>query len=167
VIVVDYSHWTWQGDWRFDPAEWPDPAGMVAELERLGLKLMVSVWPTVNPAVENYAEMAERGLLVASERGIGVHLPIWDKGSAGQAPVSFYHATNPQARGYIWAKTKEGYYKQGIRAERDDLSAHMQSQAFPPTSKYSALYVRVDLCRNAVCDAGFRGWPVTEPGGSV
>jgi hypothetical protein len=26
----------------------------------------------------------------------------------------------------------------GRRAERDDLSAHMQSQPFPPTSKYSA-----------------------------
>jgi hypothetical protein len=27
----------------------------------------------------------------------------------------------------------------GRRAERDDLSAHMQSQPFPPTSKYSAV----------------------------
>ncbi len=116
VIVIDYFHWTRQGEWRFDPAEWPDPAAMAAELDRLGVKLMVSIWPTVNPDSENYAEMAERGLLVGNERGIGVQLPIWDRGSPGRALMSFYDATNPQARAYIWAKVKEGYYKHGIRA---------------------------------------------------
>ena len=25
VIVCDFFHWTRQGEWRFDPAEWPDP----------------------------------------------------------------------------------------------------------------------------------------------
>jgi alpha-D-xyloside xylohydrolase len=115
VIVVDYFHWTRQGEWRFDPAEWPDPAGLVAELDRLGVKLMVSIWPTVNPASENYAEMTELGLLVATESGIGVHLPIWDKGSPGRALVSYYDATNPRAREYIWSKAREGYYKHGVR----------------------------------------------------
>jgi len=116
VIVVDYFHWTRQGEWQFDPGEWPDPSGMVAELDRLGVKLMVSIWPTVNPAGENYAEMADQGLLVASERGIGVHLTFWDKGSADPALVSYYDATNPRAREYIWSKAKEGYFKHGIRA---------------------------------------------------
>ncbi len=37
------------GDWKFDPASWPDPAAMVQELDELGVKVMVSVWPTVNP----------------------------------------------------------------------------------------------------------------------
>ena len=115
VIVVDYFHWTRQGDWRFDPAEWPDPAGMVAELEKLGVKLMVSIWPTVNPASENYAEMDDLGLLVANERGIGVQLPIWDKGSTRRALVSFYDSTNPRARDYVWSKAREGYYKNGVR----------------------------------------------------
>src|ERR1019366_4259628 len=116
VIVVDYFHWTRQGEWRFDPGEWPDPAGMVAELDWLGIKLMVSIWPTVNPASENYAEMTDQGLLVANERGIGVHLPFWDKGSADPVLVSYYDATNPRAREYIWSKAREGYFKHGIRA---------------------------------------------------
>jgi alpha-D-xyloside xylohydrolase len=115
VIVVDYFHWTRQGEWRFDPAEWPDPAGLVAELEKLGVRLMVSVWPTVNPASENYAEMDEAGLLVESEQGIPVHLAIWDKGSDGRALVRYYDPTNPQARAYIWSKAMEGYYKHGVR----------------------------------------------------
>ncbi len=115
VIVVDYFHWTRQGEWRFDPGEWPDPAEMVAELDRLGVKLMVSIWPTVNPASENYAELADLGLLVASERGIGVHLPFWDRGSADRVMVTYYDATNPKAREYIWSRVRDGYYKHGVR----------------------------------------------------
>jgi alpha-D-xyloside xylohydrolase len=116
VIVVDYFHWTRQGEWRFDPAEWPDPAAMVAELDQLGVKLMVSIWPTVNPASENYAEMDDLGLLVASERGPAVHIPIWDKGSDGhRAIMSFYDSTNPRAREYVWSKVRDGYYKHGAR----------------------------------------------------
>ena len=57
VIVCDYFHWTRQGEWKFDPAEWPDPQAMVDELRELGVELMVSIWPTVNPNSENYAEM--------------------------------------------------------------------------------------------------------------
>ena len=115
VIVIDYFHWTRQGEWRFEPQEWPDPGAMVAELDRMGVKLMVSIWPTVNPASENYAEMEDLGLLVDNERGIGVQLPIWDRDASGRALMSFYDATNPQARAYIWAKVREGYYKYGIR----------------------------------------------------
>jgi alpha-D-xyloside xylohydrolase len=116
VIVIDYFHWTRQGDWRFDPREWPDPAAMVAELDDLGVKLMVSIWPTVNTSSENYQEMEDLGLLVESERGIPVHLPIWDKGAPGRSLVRFYDPTNSRARAYVWGKAKDGYYKYGVRA---------------------------------------------------
>ncbi len=36
AIVCDFFHWTHLGDWKFDPAEWPDPAAMVRELDELG-----------------------------------------------------------------------------------------------------------------------------------
>jgi len=45
VIVSDFFHWDHLGDWNFHPGEWPDPAAMVRELEPMGTKLMVSVWP--------------------------------------------------------------------------------------------------------------------------
>jgi alpha-D-xyloside xylohydrolase len=116
VIVIDYFHWTRMGDWRFDPREWPDPAGMVAELVGLGVKTMVSIWPTVNPTSENYQEMRGAGLLAAAEHGVGVHLPIWDKGPGGESVVSFYDATNPRARDYLWGKVRSGYFAHGLRA---------------------------------------------------
>jgi alpha-D-xyloside xylohydrolase len=115
VIVVDYFHWTRQGEWRFDPDEWPDPAAMVAELDDLGVRLMVSIWPTVNPDSANYQEMSDNGFLVENERGPAGQLDIWDKGAARRVPVSFYDATSPEARDYIWAKAKDGYFKHGIK----------------------------------------------------
>ncbi|MGH9917855.1 MAG: TIM-barrel domain-containing protein, partial [Nitrososphaerales archaeon] len=115
VIVIDYFHWSRQGDWRFDAAEWPDPRAMVEELRSLGVEPVVSIWPTVNPNSSNYAEMARRGLLVGKVRGLPLHLPFWDKGAEGQVFVSFYDATNPEARRYIWDKVTQGYRCYGIR----------------------------------------------------
>ncbi|HWC82401.1 MAG TPA: TIM-barrel domain-containing protein [Pseudonocardiaceae bacterium] len=115
VIVADFFHWPHLGDWRFDEREWPDPAGMIAELESLGIKLMVSVWPTVNPASENYRELHERGLLVASEHGVPLHSPWRDKGFEVEMPVAFYDATNPAAREFLWDKAKRNYFDNGVR----------------------------------------------------
>jgi alpha-D-xyloside xylohydrolase len=115
VIVIDYFHWTLQGEWKFEPSEWPDPAGMVKELEQLGIKLMVSVWPNVNPASENYAEMKDRGLLVESEHGLDFQLAFWERDSPVKVPMTFYDPTNPEARDYIWSKVKQNYYDYGIR----------------------------------------------------
>jgi alpha-D-xyloside xylohydrolase len=34
VIVIDFFHWPYQGDWRFDETEFPNPDEMVRELRR-------------------------------------------------------------------------------------------------------------------------------------
>ena len=60
LIVIDYFHWEKQGDWKFDPVYWPDPDAMIQELKEMGVELMVSVWPTVDPECENYNEMLEK-----------------------------------------------------------------------------------------------------------
>ena len=115
AIVIDFFHWTRQGEWEFDEREWPDPAAMVRELKSLGVELVVSVWPTVNPNSKNYSDMEERGLLVGTELGNPLHLPLWDKDSPGTTFVRYYDATNPDARRYIWEKVKSGYYRHGIK----------------------------------------------------
>lgn len=115
VIVVDFFHWTKQGDWQFDPACWPDPAGMVRELEDMGVKLMVSVWPSVNADSANFREMQERGLLIPTERGVPAHMPFKEVGADGTAYVHYYDATHPEARQFIWDRVREGYYRHGIK----------------------------------------------------
>ncbi|MBB6118345.1 TIM-barrel domain-containing protein [Nocardiopsis algeriensis] len=115
VIVSDFFHWTHLGDWKFDPAEWPDPEGMVKELRSMGVELMVSVWPSVSPLSENYGTMLARGHLVATEQGPPVHADWADKGVDAQIQVSFYDPTNPDARAFVWDRVRENYHSLGIR----------------------------------------------------
>jgi alpha-D-xyloside xylohydrolase len=115
VIIIDFFNWTLQGDWRFDPNDWPDPAAMVSELKSLGVELMVSIWPTVNPLSENFAAMEQRGLLMRTERGIPAGMIFQDKRPEGPLFVQYYDATNPEARDYIWEKVHANYYQYGIK----------------------------------------------------
>lgn len=116
VLVIDFFNWTLQGDWRFDPADWPDPAAMARELKSLGIELMVSIWPSVNPLSENFAEMEQRGLLMRTERGIPAGMIFQDKRPEGPVFVQYYDATNPEAREFIWSQVREHYYQYGIKS---------------------------------------------------
>lgn len=51
---------------------------MVHELDEMGVKVMVSVWPTVNQHSEHCEEMLERELLIRAERGSAAFLPFQD-----------------------------------------------------------------------------------------
>ncbi|HEX2907763.1 MAG TPA: TIM-barrel domain-containing protein, partial [Phototrophicaceae bacterium] len=115
VIVSDFFNWSRMGDWRFDPACWPDAPGMNRELEALGVKLMVSIWPTVHPTSENYATMRERGLLVNTERGQETLQVFVDNGVEGAAHLAYYDATHPEARAFIWETIRRNYYADGVR----------------------------------------------------
>ncbi|MDR7308401.1 alpha-D-xyloside xylohydrolase [Rhodoferax saidenbachensis] len=108
VIVVDFFHWTNQGDWRFDPDYWPDPEGMVRELRSMGIELMVSIWPTVDKTSENYEEMLRKGYLIRTDRGIRTSMDFLGN-------TVFFDATNPKARQYVWEKAKTNYYDKGVR----------------------------------------------------
>ncbi|WP_269758041.1 TIM-barrel domain-containing protein [Thalassobacillus sp. C254] len=100
VIVIDYFHWTNQGDWKFDLDYWPDPDGMIQELKEMGIELMISIWPTVDKTSENYEEMLQKGLLVRTDRGIRTTMDFLGN-------TVFFDATNPDARKYVWEKAKE------------------------------------------------------------
>ncbi|HET9914888.1 MAG TPA: glycoside hydrolase family 31 protein [Anaerolineales bacterium] len=115
VIVADFFHWTRMGDWKFDPDCWPDPAGMVHELEAMGVKLMVSIWPTVSPLSENYQAMTERGLLINNEQGVDAQHVFLDNGVVGPAYFAYYDATNPQAQKFHWDTVKRNYYDNGVK----------------------------------------------------
>lgn len=107
VIVIDFFHWTRQGDWKFDSEYWPDPKAMCDELHSMGIKVVVSVWPTVDRKSENFNEMFERGLLIRTERG---SIQTYDF----QGDCLTIDVTNPEAREYIWEKCQKNYYDYGI-----------------------------------------------------
>ncbi len=150
VIVVDFFHWPHLGDWRFDPADWPDPEGMIAELDELGVKLLVSVWPSVSPLSDNYPMMRDAGMLVGTERGVPLHAPWHDKGMGTEMPVAFYDPTNPAAREFVWKTAKRNYFDLGVRAfwldacepELQPGHPHNLSFAAGPGTEVACLYPR-------------------------
>ena len=107
AIVVDFFHWPRQGDWRFDPIDWPDPDAMVKELKEMGVETVVSVWPTVDERSDNRWEMEEHGYLVRTDRGKDTM--TWMGGTV------YFDATHPGAQQFIWDKCKQNYYAKGIR----------------------------------------------------
>ena len=106
-IVIDFFHWTLQGDWKFDTTYWPDPKAMVDELHSMGIRVIVSVWPSVDRRSENFSPMMERGLLIRTERGAA---QTYDY----QGDCVEIDPFNPETRKYIWEVCKKNYCDYGI-----------------------------------------------------
>lgn len=108
AIVIDYFHWTEQGEWKFDPAYWPDPKAMCEELRGMNIRPIVSIWPTINPKSENYLEMSEENMLVRTENGQYGTFDFY-----GQQ--TFIDPMNPKTAKFVWDKIKSNYYQYGIK----------------------------------------------------
>lgn len=107
VIIIDYFHWTEQGDYKFDPKYWPTPKEMTDELHKMGIKLMVSMWPTINENSENYSYMYNHNLLLRTASGSNRVFDFY-------GPQAEIDPTNPEARKYIWNRLKENYIDNGV-----------------------------------------------------
>ena len=99
-IVIDFFHWTLQGDWKFDTKYWPNPKEMVDELHAMGIKVIVSVWPSVDRKSENFGPMMEQGLLIKTERGA---IQTYDY----QGDCVEIDPFNPKTRDYVWDVCKK------------------------------------------------------------
>ncbi|MGN6325393.1 glycoside hydrolase family 31 protein [Pseudolysinimonas sp.] len=108
VIVADFFHWPKMGDYRFEEEFWPDPDAMVAELNELGIELMVSVWPQVDVASENFDRFRRENLLVTSDRGMDLQMAF---GGLSR----FLDVTNPAAREAVWELCRRNYWEKGVR----------------------------------------------------
>ena len=108
AIVIDYFHWTEQGNWEFEPSLWPDPKAMCDELKEMGIEPIVSFWPTINPASRNYTPMNEENMLVRTENG---QYGIFDF----YGLQTYVDPSNPNTRKYVWEQIKKTYYDYGIR----------------------------------------------------
>lgn len=107
VIIIDYFHWTEQGDYQFDPKYWKNPKKMADELHDMGIRLMVSMWPTINEHSENYTYMHDHNMLVRTARGSNRVFDFY-------GPQAEIDPTNPEARKYIWERLKKNYIDSGV-----------------------------------------------------
>ncbi|MDT8719253.1 glycoside hydrolase family 31 protein [Clostridium sp. 19966] len=147
VIVIDFFHWTKQGDFKFEPRDWPNPDAMIAELKEMGIELMVSVWPTVDSRSENFGPMSKEGYLISADRGMNINMN-W------MGETVFYDTTHPGARDYVWQACKKNYYDKGVRifwldeAEPEfgpydfDNYRYYQGPALQCTNIYPAMYAK-------------------------
>ncbi len=113
VIVIDFFHWTLQGDWRFDPKLWPSSrderiGGYGGQVDGLDLAQHQS-------SERKLSHMQQRGLLIRTERGLPALMSFKDNRPEGPVSVHYYDSTNPEARQFIWEQVREHYYRLGIK----------------------------------------------------
>ena len=82
VVMIDDCWSPDYGVWRFDPARFPDPAGMVDQLHAWGCPVMLWVVPFVSPDSATFRELEARGLLVRGQNGETVARRWWNGLSA-------------------------------------------------------------------------------------
>jgi len=97
-IVQDWRSWT-EGLWgqkTLDPVRFPDPDRMMEEIHKLHARLMISVWPNMDPRAVDNNEMKQHGCLLGNG--------------------TTYNAFQPQGREIYWRQTNSGLFSHGIDA---------------------------------------------------
>jgi len=104
-IVQDWFWWNTMGEpvWN---KNYPDPQGMVDELHKENVHLMVSVWPFFRPGSPVYDDMAKKGFFIDKTKVTGFH----------PAGMALYDAFNPEARKYYWNLMDNALFKIGVDA---------------------------------------------------
>jgi alpha-glucosidase (family GH31 glycosyl hydrolase) len=98
VLTIDDRWESGFGELQFS-SDFPNPAGMVTELHKLGFQVLLWVTPFVNIGTANYDMLGEKGWLVPRKDGNGPATFTWWGGDAGLIDL-----TNPD--GHAWFKAQ-------------------------------------------------------------
>ncbi|VVT01318.1 TIM-barrel domain-containing protein [Erythrobacter sp. EC-HK427] len=112
-IVQDWFYWPEDG-WGchcFDPARFPDPAGMVREVQAQDARIMISVWPKFYPTTRHAQELAAGGYLYQRPLEAG-QLDWVGPGYAN----TFYDPYTPEARAIYWRQMRDTLLPLGFDA---------------------------------------------------
>jgi alpha-D-xyloside xylohydrolase len=103
-VVLDWKSWTgdlW-GQKTLDPERFPDPDRLTSELHALGVRLMVSIWPTMQPGGDDWRELSAGGHLLGNQ--------------------ATYDAYSEAARAVYWSQANRGIFSHGADAWWADCS---------------------------------------------
>ena len=106
-IVQDWFWWTRKGEHVFN-SNYPDPRGMIDDLHRMNVHLMISVWPFFEPGSAAYDNMDRHGWFIEKFK--------YDKLPYHRAGMAVYDATNPAARTYYWKLMEDALFNIGVDA---------------------------------------------------
>jgi alpha-D-xyloside xylohydrolase len=126
VLVVDWFYYTKMGQMDLDPKFWPDPAAMNKKLHEQGFETMISVWPRFVPDDRYYADLRQKGWLIAKADGTPIDGQPYDR--AG----SDIDTTNPEAARWYWKTIHENILSKGF----DSLWADETEPDLPPNGAY-------------------------------
>ena len=136
AIVIDYMSWPAFGTWQWIERCWPDPAGMVEQLDTWGIALIQSVWPNIESGSFRFPEMLQRGFLTTNASGVAYPFNTFDK------PTYIYDPFSPEARAYLSSALYDGYGKAGVAAYWLDAD---EPQGARPGLEYYSLGRDVEL----------------------
>jgi alpha-D-xyloside xylohydrolase len=108
AVVLDWQHWK-PGEWgahKFDPEEFPDPAGMVRTMHGMNVRVPISVWPRFDLGTANHDELMKAGGLFPD-----VFSNVYPPGEG-----RWYDAWNPAARDIYWKQIARSYAPLGFDA---------------------------------------------------
>lgn len=118
VVMID-DRWSQDyGVWRFDPAAFPDPAGMVAQLHDWGCPVLLWLVPFISPDSATRRDLAARGLLVRRPDA-RVAVRHWWNGDSAILDV-----THPEAVAWLIDELRdlqERYGIDGFKFDAGDL----------------------------------------------
>ena len=141
ALVQDWQYWQ-PGQWgshRFDPARFPDPAGMMKTLHDEHVHAIVSIWPRLDPNTANAAELDAAGALYPK-----TYPNVYP---AGQG--RWYDAFDPKGRDLYWRQVMknlgtlgfDGWWLDGSEAELGGSWGEMRdvtTRAGPGAEVYNA-----------------------------
>ena len=113
LYVIDYYNWRTMGDYAFNPSLFPDPKGMVAHLEKNGIRLMVSAWPFVEASgARASASIAAPGTRRGVQFSNGSLVPWPDSVCGGECYL--YDPTSSEGRDWLFSFFQSGYISDGV-----------------------------------------------------
>ena len=126
MIVVDWFYYTNMGQMDFNPKYWPDPSQMNAELHKMGITTMISVWPRFVPTDRYYEMLQDKGWFEHLADGTPTNgLPYDHAGSD-------IDTTNPAAAKWYWNVIKDKILSEGFNY----LWADETEPDLPPNGSY-------------------------------
>ncbi|HEX5826834.1 MAG TPA: TIM-barrel domain-containing protein, partial [Candidatus Limnocylindrales bacterium] len=114
VLVIDALHWPLHGDWAFKPADWPGVEEMTAELARLGVRVLVSTWPLVNPASVNHAALEAIDGFARGPDGRPAGTVFVESDTDEWVRLSLIDNTRPAVRDLVFDRMRRGYLDRGV-----------------------------------------------------
>lgn len=69
VLVIDYFHWTADGDFEFDLNYWQGIKELSKALKETNTQFMVSLWPTVTKESKHYREYVNNQMIIQAKEG--------------------------------------------------------------------------------------------------